>query len=256
MIPDHSPRRRTFAFAAALALVWTGWAIAQPAEPAANEDALARLIREHEAQRATIERPLLAAYAQRLVSLLDTLEKRRDPAAREVDAELDAVQAALQRGPSDPAAAAARPAPEIAAAAPLELPGRKALTSGGASAIGDDNSLVHFAGKDSAAEWSLPKLPPGRYRILWRIACDVGAGATARLLIDGQPPRTLEIVPTSASGDTRLVNLGEFSATTAPAWVRVEVVSVPGSARTRRVGPSFSVSQVILIPPGVTMPGL
>jgi len=38
--------------------------------------------------------------------------------------------------------------------------------------------------------------------------------------------------------------------------VRVEVVSVPGSARTRRVGPSFSVSQVILIPPGVTMPGL
>jgi hypothetical protein len=111
---------------------------------------------------------------------------------------------------------------------------------------------VQFAGKDSAAEWTLPKLPTGRYRLLWRIACEVGAGATVRLTIDGQAPRTLEVLPTTASGDALVANLGEFTATAAPAWVRVEVLSLPG--RPRKTGPSFSLGK--LIPPGVTMPGL
>jgi hypothetical protein len=228
-------------------------ALAQTTAEETGKETLARLIKEHGAQRASIERPLLAAYAQRLATLHDTLESRRDPAAAAVAAELAAVQTKLARG-EEAAPAETKPAPGAPLAAPIELKGAKARTSGGASVLGNDDSPVQFAGKDSAAEWSLTKLPPGRYRLLWRIACEVGAGATVRLTIDGQPPRTLEVQPTTASGDAVLANLGEFTAATAPAWLRLEVLSLPG--RPRKIGPSFSVGKIILIPPGVTMPGL
>jgi hypothetical protein len=226
---------------------------AQTTSEETGQETLARLIKEYEAQRVSIERPLLAAYAQRLATLHDTLETRRDPAAAAVAAELTAVQTKLARGEETPPAEA-KPTSEAPLAAPIELKGAKARTSGGASVVGGDDSPVQFAGKDSAAEWSLPKLPPGRYRLLWRIASDVGAGATVRLAIDGQPPRTLEVQPTTSSGDAVLANLGEFNAATAPAWLRVEVLSLPG--RPRKIGPSFSLGKIILIPPGVTMPGL
>ena len=254
--------RRCSAFsrswAAALGLGLAAFAApGQTGAPAAEEDTLARLVKEYEVQRASIEEPLLAAYAQRLAALHETLEKRRDPGADAVADELAAVQARLSRR-SAPGTAGAE-VPEKTAAdkpltGPLELLGAKARTSGGATARDDDNSPVQFAGKDSAAEWTLPKLPAGRYRLLWRIACEVGAGATVRLTVDGQPPRTLEVQPTTASGDALVANLGEFTATTAPAWLRVEVLSLPG--RPRKTGPSFSLGKVILIPPGVTMPGL
>jgi hypothetical protein len=241
---------------------WAGLALAGPVAPAStgtaapSEDTLARIIREYEVQRASIEEPLLAAYAQRLTALHETLEKRRDPGAAAVAEELTTVQARLGRrsadappaaGLTDPPAAARRPV------SPLELLGAGARTSGGAIAR-DDNSPVQFAGKDSAAEWSLPALPAGRYRLLWNIACDIGAGATVRLSLDGQLPRTLVVQPTTASGEAVMANLGEFTAATAPAWLRVEVLSLPG--RPRKTGPSFSLGKVILIPPGVTMPGL
>jgi hypothetical protein len=240
-----------------------GLGLAVPATPAQTpatpspEDTLARLVREYETQRASIERPLLTAYAQRLSALHEALEKRRDPGAASVASELAAVQAQLSRATTSAAAPPGRPdqaAADKPPTGPLELPGPKARTTGGATAGEDQNSPVLFAGKDSAAEWTLPKLPTGRYRLLWRIACEVGAGATVRLTIDGQPPRTLEVQPTTASGDALVANLGEFTATTAPAWLRVEVLSLPG--RPRKTGPSFSLARVILIPPGVTMPGL
>ena len=221
---------------------------------ATPEDALGRLVKEYEAQRASIERPLLAAYLQRLVSLQDTLEKRRDPGAAAVAAEISEVQARLSRVDPPPSPAAATPVQEKPLTSPLELPGKKAQTSGGATCVGDDNSPVQFTGKDSTAQWKLPALPAGRYRMLWRIACDVGAGATVRLSLDGQPPRTLEVQPTAAGGDALVANLGEFTAATPPTWLKVEVLSVPG--RPRKDGPSFSLSKVVLIPPGVTMPGL
>lgn len=225
-------------------------------DPAATapEDALARLIKEYEAQRSLIERPFLTAYAQRLTALHESLEKRRDPGTPAVAAEIAAVQAKLNRSEAASAATPSPPSPEPTPTTPLELAPKNARTSGGASTAGDDSSPIHFAGKDSAAEWSLPKLPTGRYRLLWRIACEVGAGATVRLTVDGQAPRTLEIVPTSASGDAVVANLGEFTALTAPAWVQVEVLSLPG--RLPKLGPSFSLGKMILIPPGVTMPGL
>jgi hypothetical protein len=230
---------------------------AQTAAPPSPKDTLVRLIKEYEAQRGSIERPLLTAYAQRLSALHEALEKRRDPGAASVASELAAVQAQLSRT-TTPAAAPPdpkdQPAAEKPPTGPLELHGPKARTTGGATAGEDQNSPVRFAGKDSAAEWTLPKLPTGRYRLLWRIACEVGAGATVRLTIEGQPPRTLEVQPTTASGDALVANLGEFTATTAPAWLRVEVLSLPG--RPRKTGPSFSLAKVILIPPGVTMPGL
>ena len=244
--------RVVLARVAGAGIALSGAAASDPAGPSpAPEDTLARVIREYETQRASIEEPLLAAYAQRLSALLETLEKRRDPGAAAVAEEVAIVQARLGRpstpGPPERTAAARRPT------GPLELPGGRARTTGGASTR-DDKSPVQFAGKDSAAEWSLPALPPGRYRLLWNIACDVGAGATVRLSIDGQPARTLEVQPTGASGEAVLANLGEFTATTAPAWLRVEVLSLPG--RPRKTGPSFSLARVVVIPPGVTMPGL
>lgn len=258
----NAPRRQFTGCARALAS-WLGLGLAFPAAlgqtaaTAPSEEALARLVKEYETQRASIERPLLTAYAQRLSALHETLEKRRDSGAASVASELAAVQARLSRA-STSAAAAPGPGDQSAAdkplTGPLELHGPKARTSGGATAGADQNSPVHFAGKDSAAEWALPKLPAGRYRLLWRIACDVGAGATVRLTIDGQPPRTLEVQPTTASGDTLVANLGEFTATSAPVWLRVEVLSLPG--RPRKTGASFSLGKIILIPPGVTMPGL
>ncbi len=244
-----------FASLAAIAVLiaLTGAAAAQSPPPPSGEETLKRLIDEYETQRHSIERPLLVAYAQRLTSLKDSLEKRRDPAAAEVAAELGTVQAVLATS-----SGASAFVPRLALAAPpttpVELPGKSARTSGDATVIGDGESPVHFAGKDSAAEWTLPKLPAGRYRLLWSIACEVGAGATVRLSIDGQQPRTLEVLPTSASGDPLVANLGEFTATTAPAWVRVEVLSLPGDGRPRKVGPSFSIQKVILVPPGVAMP--
>lgn len=224
--------------------------------PAGNttEDTLGRLIKEYQAQRATIERPLLSAYLSRLASLQDTLENRRDPGAAAVAAEISAVQARLSSVDPSPSPPAESLTPEKPFTAPLEFTAKKSQTSGGATCVGDDNSPVLFSGKDSAAQWKLPTLPAGRYRLLWRIACDVGAGATVRLSIDGQPPRTLEIKPTTPSGDAVVANLGEFTAATPPAWLKVEVLSLPG--RPRKVGPSFSLAKFVLIPPGVTMPGL
>lgn len=237
------------------AIVVPAFAQTAPAAAAATaEDSLARLIKEYEAQRSLIERPFFTAYAQRLTALRETLEKRRDPGAAAVVTELSAVQAKLNRSEAAGAPPTAIPAPESPRLTPLELPGRKATLTGGASSVGDENSPVNFSSKDSAAEWSLPALPPGRYRLLWKIACEVGAGATVRLSIDGQPPRTLEVQPTSASGDAVIANLGEFTASTPPTWVRVEVLSLPG--RPRKIGPSFSLGKVVFIPPGVTMPGL
>ena len=49
-----------------------------------GEATLDRLIREYAAQRTVIERPLLATHAQRLTSLRERLEQRRDPAATAV----------------------------------------------------------------------------------------------------------------------------------------------------------------------------
>ncbi|MFN0130295.1 MAG: hypothetical protein ACKV19_26835 [Verrucomicrobiales bacterium] len=218
-------------------------------------ETLNRLVREYQAQRESIERPLLAVYAQRLSALKDTLDKRRDPAAAQVAAELDKVQAVLATGSSATPAVNANSDQAVAPKAPIELLGKKAQTAGGATVIGDAHSPLQFAGKDSSAEWTLPKLPAGRYRMMWRLACEVGAGATVRLTVDGQPPRTLEVQPTTASGDSVLVNLGEFTATAPPAWVRVEVLSLPGAGRQRKEGPSFSLSKVIVIPPGVAMTG-
>jgi hypothetical protein len=243
------------AFLLGLLLGLTGPPVRAQAAPA--EDTLARLIKEHEAQRASIERPLLAVYAQRLASLRESLEQRRDPGAAAVATELAAVQAKLNRTETAEGEATDRPDADPTPPAPptpLSLEGTKARTSGGASTVGDEGSPVHFGGKDSAAEWSLPKLPAGRYRLLWRVACDVGAGATVRLTLDGLPPRLLQIHPTTASGDTIVVNLGEFIAPTPPGWLKIEVLELPG--RPRKVGPSFSLGKVVLIPPGVTMTGL
>lgn len=253
-----NPRPRPIWFPALLAPVLMAVASASAqSDPsaAAPEDALARLIKEYEAQRSLIERPFLTAYAQRLTALHESLEKRRDPGTAAVAAEIAAVQAKLNRSEAASGAATpAPPSPEPLPTTPLELLPKNARTSGGATTAGDDSSPIHFAGKDSAAEWSLPKLPAGRYRLLWRLACEVGAGATVRLTVDGQAPRTLEVVPTSASGDAVVANLGEFAAPVAPEWVRVEVLSLPG--RLPKLGPSFSLGKMILIPPGVTMPGL
>lgn len=227
---------------------------AQTVPASGASDTLVRLIKDHDSQRAVIERPLLATYAQRLAGLRDTLEKRRDPAAAAVAAELATVQARLSRldtGLTEPPAAPVREAP---LAGPLELLASQARTSGDVTPATDENGSVHFHEKGAAAEWTLPTLRPGRFRLLWRISCNVGAGASVRLLIDGQPPRTLEVVPTSAAGEPLVANLGEFSASTAPTSLRVEVTRAIG--QPRQVAPGFSLGRIILIPPGVTMPGL
>jgi hypothetical protein len=72
--------------------------------------------------------------------------------------------------------------------------------------------------------------------------------------VDDLPPRALHIQPTTKSGDTIVANLGEFIAATPPSTLKIEVLEVPG--RSRKVGPSFSLRKIVLIPPGVTMPGL
>lgn len=226
---------------------------AQVAAPPA-EDTLTRLTREYEVQRAAIERPQLLAHAQRLAALRESLKNRREPAAAAVAAELASVQSKLTRAGTAAGPAGSGPAAPKQLAAPLTLEGGKARTSGGSSILGDDNSPVHFAGKDSAAEWTLPALPVGRYRLLWRVACDVGAGATVRMTLEGLPARTLQIQPTTSAGDTVVVNLGEFTLTTPPGSIKIEVLDLPG--RPRKTGPSFSISKVVLIPPGVTVPGL
>jgi hypothetical protein len=248
--PRMAPWVLTLASTALVALP-AAWPRSVRAET--GQEMLARIVREYEAQRATIERPMLQAYAQRLGALYESKEKRRDPGAAAVAAEMASVQARLSRG-ADPGSASPTQEVPPPPAGPIELRSATARLTGGAVVVGDDNGPIHFAGKDSAAEWSLPKLAVGRYRLLWSLACEVGAGATVRLTVDGQPPRTLEVQATTASGDAVLMNLGEFTAVQAPSWVRVEVLGQPG--RVPKVGPSFSLGRLVVIPPGVTMPGL
>jgi len=226
-------------------------AASPPAQPdPAAEDVLARLVRDYETRRSTLERPLLATYAQRLTTLRESMETRRDPAATAVANELTRVYSELTQTPATAPAAA----PGTPLLAPVELIGGTSQTGGGATTLGDPTGPVHLAGKDSSAEWLLPTLPAGRYRLLWHIACDVGAGATARLVLDGLPPRTLQIQPTSATGGVVIANLGEFVTTSPPSSLKITVLEGPG--RQRKIGPSFSISRIIVIPPGVTLPGL
>jgi hypothetical protein len=218
-----------------------------------GEATLDRLIREYAAQRTVIERPLLAAHAQRLTSLRERLEQRRDPAATAVGKALTAVYAQLTNPENQTPAAPEKPLP-TRIITPVELDGSTAKTNGGATTLGEGAGPVHFATKGSNATWPLPPMPAGRYRLLWNVACDVGAGAIVRLTVDDLPPRPLHIQPTTKSGDTIVANLGEFTAATPPSTLKIEVLEVPG--RGRKVGPSFSLRKIILIPPGVTMPGL
>lgn len=218
-----------------------------------GEATLDRLIREYAAQRTVIERPLLAAHAQRLTSLRERLEQRRDPAATAVGKALTAVYAQLTNPENQTPAAPEKPVP-ARIITPVELDGSTAKTNGGATTLGEGAGPVHFATKGSNATWPLPPMPAGRYRLLWNVACDVGAGAIVRLTVDDLPPRSLHIQPTTKSGDTIVANLGEFTAATPPSTLKIEVLEVPG--RSRKVGPSFSIRKIVLIPPGVTMPGL
>lgn len=218
-----------------------------------GEATLDRLIREYAAQRIVIERPLLAAHAQRLTSLRERLEQRRDPAATAVGKALTAVYAQLTKPENQTPAAPEKPLP-TRIITPVELDGSTAKTNGGATTLGEGAGPVHFATKGSNATWPLPPMPAGRYRLLWNVACDVGAGAIVRLTVDDLPPRALHIQPTTKSGDTIVANLGEFIAATPPSTLKIEVLEVPG--RSRKVGPSFSLRKIVLIPPGVTMPGL
>ncbi len=218
-----------------------------------GEATLDRLIREYAAQRTIIERPLLAAHAQRLTSLRERLEQRRDPAATAVGKALTAVYAQLTH-PENQTPAAPKKTLPARIITPVELDGSTAKTNGGATTLGEGAGPVHFATKGSNATWPLPPMPAGRYRLLWNVACDVGAGAIVRLTVDDLPPRPLHIQPTTKSGDTIIANLGEFTATTPPSTLKIEVLEVPG--RSRKVGPSFSIRKIVLIPPGVTMPGL
>ena len=218
-----------------------------------GEATLDRLIREYAAQRTVIERPLLATHAQRLTSLRERLEQRRDPAATAVGKALTAVYAQLTKPENQTPAAPEKPLP-TRIITPVELDGSTAKTNGGATTLGEGAGPVHFATKGSNATWPLPSMPAGRYRLLWNVACDVGAGAIVRLTVDDLPPRALHIQPTTKSGDTIVANLGEFIAATPPSTLKIEVLEVPG--RGRKVGPSFSLRKIVLIPPGVTMPGL
>ena len=139
-----------------------------------GEATLDRLIREYAAQRTVIERPLLAAHAQRLTSLRERLEQRRDPAATAVGKALTAVYAQLTKPENQTPAAPEKPLP-TRIITPVELDGSTAKTNGGATTLGEGAGPVHFATKGSNATWPLPSMPAGRYRLLVDAADQPGA---------------------------------------------------------------------------------
>jgi hypothetical protein len=218
--PTDFPRRSI------AAVVWLAATLAS-----ASAQDLGRLEREFIERRQAIVRPLLEAYAQKLEALHDTLKRRGDRVrAIVVQTERNRILASAAKAlPPNPASV-----PPTSQPAPVNPPAGESATlsaSGAALRIGDQKFSghvnTHLVKKGAVAEWKLPKLRSGRYRLTLVYTCVANAGGHCQLVIPPLPPVKLSIEP---NGEQREIDLGEFDFRSSPESLRLEFIELADGA--------------------------
>ena len=164
----------------------------------AAADEIDRIEREFVERRRAIVRPLIEAYAEKLKALHDSLMLRADRArAAIVQAERSRILASVEN---------------VSATSPLDQPagptaGGKCSRDGAgvpparqrATARRIQKASRRFEqslrGEGAIAEWKIPKLRPGRYRLTLVYSCDARSGGRCELVIPSLPRIRLSIEP-------------------------------------------------------------